>query len=104
MKRCASCSPRHCSRTRKLFCAAKTISFSVDSPAMRAVMKSSPLGYATNDISRVKTQLNLVNVGNAQILTIPGERCRTLAITSSARCVANIICSSASPTTPSATC
>ncbi len=57
----------------KLFCAAKTISFPVDSPAMRAVMKSSPLGYATNDISRVKTQLNLVNVGNAQILTIPGE-------------------------------
>jgi hypothetical protein len=57
----------------KLFCAAKTISFPVDSPTMRAVMKNSPLGYPTNDVSRVKTQLNLVNVGNAQILTIPGE-------------------------------
>ncbi len=57
----------------KLFCAAKTISFPVDSPALRAVMKSSPLGYPTNDFTRVKTQLNLVNVGNAQILTIPGE-------------------------------
>ena len=36
-------------------------------------MLSSPLGYPTNDTSRVATQLNLVNVGNAQILTIPGE-------------------------------
>jgi hypothetical protein len=57
----------------KLFCAAKAISFPVDSPTMRAVMKSSPLGYSTNDVSRVKTQLNVVNIGNAQILTIPGE-------------------------------
>lgn len=57
----------------KLYCAAKTISFPVDSPAMRMVMKMSPLGYPTNDLTRVQTQLNLVNVGNAQILTIPGE-------------------------------
>lgn len=57
----------------KLFCAAKTISFPVDSAMLRAVMKSSPLGYPTNDVTRVKTQLNLVNVGSAQILTIPGE-------------------------------
>lgn len=57
----------------QLFCAAKTISFPVDSPALRAVMISSPLGYPTNDATRVQTQLNLVNIGNAQILTIPGE-------------------------------
>ena len=57
----------------KLFCAAKMISFPVDSPTLRAVMKDSPLGFPTNDISRAKTRLNLVNVGNAQILTIPGE-------------------------------
>ncbi|MGI8602065.1 MAG: hypothetical protein ACR2OZ_03600 [Verrucomicrobiales bacterium] len=57
----------------KLFCAAKTISFPVDSPALQALMKSSPLGYPGADSSRVETQLNLVNVGNAQILTIPGE-------------------------------
>jgi hypothetical protein len=65
--------PERLQQNPKLFCAAKTISFPVDSPTLRAVMKNSPLGYATNDISRVKTQLNLVNVGNAQILTIPGE-------------------------------
>jgi hypothetical protein len=57
----------------KIFCAARTISFPVDSPALRAVMINSPLGYPTNDASRVTTQLNLINIGNAQILTIPGE-------------------------------
>jgi hypothetical protein len=57
----------------KLFCAAKVISLPVDSAMMRVVMKSSPLGYATNDVSRVQTQLNLVNIGNAQMVTIPGE-------------------------------
>ena len=57
----------------KLFCAARTISFPVDSPALRAVMMNSPLGYPSNDVSRVTTQLNLINIGNAQIITIPGE-------------------------------
>jgi hypothetical protein len=57
----------------RLFCAARTISFPVDSPLLRAVMMSSPLGYANGDTNRVKTQLNLINIGNAQILTIPGE-------------------------------
>jgi hypothetical protein len=57
----------------KLFCAARPISFPVDSPVLRAVMTNSPLGYATNDVSRVRTQLNLINIGNAQILSIPGE-------------------------------
>jgi hypothetical protein len=65
--------PASLQQAPKLFCAAKTISFPVDAPAMRAVMKSSPLGYATNDFTHAKAQLNLVNVGDAQILTIPGE-------------------------------
>jgi len=57
----------------KLSCSAKTISFPVESPLFRAVMKSSLLQYPTGDPNRVTTQLNLLNVGNAQILTIPGE-------------------------------
>jgi hypothetical protein len=57
----------------RLFCAAKTVSFPVESPLLRAVMVVSPLRYPTNDLSRVTTQVNLVNVGNAQILTLPGE-------------------------------
>jgi len=56
-----------------LFCAARAISFPVDSPLLRAVMLKSPLHYPTNDVDHVTTQLNLVNIGNAQILSIPGE-------------------------------
>ncbi len=57
----------------KLSCATKTISFPVESPLLRAVMKSSPLLNPTGEPNRVSTQLNLLNVGDAQILTIPGE-------------------------------
>jgi hypothetical protein len=57
----------------KLFCAAKTISFPVESPLLLAVMKGSPLSHAASADGSVTTQLNIVNVGNAQILTIPGE-------------------------------
>lgn len=57
----------------KLFCTAKSISFPVDSPLLLAVMKASPLGYSAETGNRVTTQLNLLNIGTAQILTIPGE-------------------------------
>jgi len=57
----------------KLFCAAKTLTFPVDSPLLKAVLKASPLKYPTNDLDHISTQLNVVNIGNAQILTIPGE-------------------------------
>lgn len=60
-------------RDPKLFCAARTVEFPVDSPLLLAVMQASPLGYQPAGNRRVATQLNLVNLGNAQILTIPGE-------------------------------
>lgn len=56
-----------------LFCAARTITFPVDSPPLRAVMRLSPLGYPSDDFTRISTVINIVNLGNAQILTIPGE-------------------------------
>ncbi len=56
-----------------LFCAARMVSFPVESPLLRAVMKASPLGYAAELTDSISTQLNVVNLGNAQILTIPGE-------------------------------
>jgi hypothetical protein len=56
----------------KLFCAARTVSFPVDSPLMRALLKELPGGAAATD-GKLTTQMNLVNVGTAQILTIPGE-------------------------------
>ena len=57
----------------KLFCGAKKISFPVDSPLLRAIMKGSPSGAPGGDPDKATTQLNVVNVGTAQILTIPGE-------------------------------
>ena len=60
-------------KSPQLHCESRTISFPVDSPQLRAVMAASPLGFGTKDTTRVSTQLNLLNIGNAQILTIPGE-------------------------------
>ena len=60
-------------REPKLSCSARALSFPVDSPQLRQVMQLSPLGYKEAQPGRVETQLNLINLGNAQILTIPGE-------------------------------
>jgi hypothetical protein len=56
----------------KLFCAARSLTLPVDSPGMRELMKHMP-GYDPDAGNKVTTQLNVVNIGNAQILTIPGE-------------------------------
>jgi len=57
-----------------LFCAATTVTFPVSSRLMQALVKSSTLLAETlNEDGTVSAQVNVVNVGNAQILTIPGE-------------------------------
>lgn len=56
----------------KLYCAARPVSFPVDSPLMRSLMKELP-GTTAAAEAKVTTQMNLVNLGNVQILTIPGE-------------------------------
>ena len=56
----------------KLACFSRQLSLPVDSPLMRALMKQLPNGQA-GEVKSVTTQFNVVNVGNAQILTIPGE-------------------------------
>jgi len=56
----------------KLFCTARTLLLPVDAPLMRELLKTLP-GSPGGDATSVTTQLNLINVGNAQILTIPGE-------------------------------
>ena len=56
-----------------LFCTNKTVDFKVDSPLLLQVMKLSPLGYKAQRPGYVSTMMNLVNIGNAQIITIPGE-------------------------------
>ncbi|HON90055.1 MAG TPA: hypothetical protein PKZ07_00660 [Sedimentisphaerales bacterium] len=56
-----------------LFCGATTIEFPVENEMLRTVVKMSPLGFPLSDKGTVATQVNIVNLGNAQMLTIPGE-------------------------------
>ena len=60
-------------RDPELVCRSRTISFPVESPSLLAVLRSSPLGFRQAGEAAVSAQLNLINLGNAQILTIPGE-------------------------------
>ena len=57
----------------KLFCGHTTIKFPVDNDALRAVVEMSPLGFELDEDGCVGTRINVVNLGNAQMLTIPGE-------------------------------
>jgi len=58
-----------------IYCASKKITFPIDSEMMRYVFKHSPLAAEAknNDYSSVTTRINLLNIGQAQVLTIPGE-------------------------------
>jgi hypothetical protein len=56
-----------------LRCEAITLRFPVESDGMWAVVVHSPLKYAHNDDRSINARINLINLGNAQILTIPGE-------------------------------
>ena len=59
-----------------LFCASKTIEFPIESEIMQYVLKYSPLvpeEDRNSDFTKISTRLNLLNIGTAQILTIPGE-------------------------------
>jgi hypothetical protein len=56
----------------ELFCAARSLTFPVDSPLMRALIKEIP-GIPGAIEGKITTQMNLINLGSAQILTIPGE-------------------------------
>ena len=51
----------------------RQIDFPVDSPLMRAIIAGSPLKYQHTEDFRISVQVNLVTLGDAQILTIPGE-------------------------------
>lgn len=59
--------------TPKLFCGSIDVKFPVDSEILWAVILGSPLKYPRNADHTITTRINVVNIGNAQILTIPGE-------------------------------
>jgi len=55
-------------------CFSEDVKFPVDSRLMWMIIVASPLKYPHDDSDKaVTTRLNLVNLGDAQILTIPGE-------------------------------
>jgi len=56
-----------------LFCAARTIELPVESPMMRALIDHSQMKLNVSEDYTIKTTINLLNIGTAQILTIPGE-------------------------------
>ena len=56
-----------------LFCKALDVRLPVDSDLMWAVLLGSALKFPHNNDRSLTTRVNLVNLGNAQILTIPGE-------------------------------
>jgi hypothetical protein len=57
-----------------LFCTRRTVSIPVESEELWAVVQHSPLNYPHDVATRsVPVAINLVNIGSAQIATIPGE-------------------------------
>jgi hypothetical protein len=56
-----------------LYCSSKMIEFPVESELMRALIDHSSMKLNLSENYTIKTMVNLVNVGTAQMLTIPGE-------------------------------
>ena len=58
-----------------LYCTARTVRFPIDSEMMRHILTHSPLNFSaeSQDTGHISTQLNFLNIGTAQVLTIPGE-------------------------------
>jgi len=56
-----------------LACFATTINLPLESPLLKNILATSPLGLKTAADGSIPAQVNVVNLGTAQILTIPGE-------------------------------
>ena len=56
-----------------LRCRSRKIRFPVDSEGMRYILKHSPIRMATERDDSIATTLNYLQIGNAKVLTIPGE-------------------------------
>jgi hypothetical protein len=56
-----------------LYSTSRMIEFPVESPMMQYIIENSPLKHQHAKPGVVIAQLNLLNIGTAQILTIPGE-------------------------------
>jgi hypothetical protein len=57
----------------ELYCSSRIVNFPVDSELMRFILNNSPLGLVASEDHRISTRVNLLNIGTAQAITIPGE-------------------------------
>lgn len=57
----------------KIYCGSADVKFPVDNDTLWAVIQTSPLKYPHNPDHTITARINVVNIGSAQILTIPGE-------------------------------
>lgn len=51
----------------------RQVEFPVESAMMRAIVAASPLKYPHTEDFKISVQVNLITIGTAQVLTIPGE-------------------------------
>lgn len=68
--------PAEIEKDPDIYCTSKMIQFPIENDVMRYVLMNSPIAKRTkhnNDFSKISTQVNLLNIGKAQVLTIPGE-------------------------------
>jgi len=56
-----------------LVCSSRNIRFPVDSEMMRYILNNSPIKMTSVKDNVVTTRLNFLQIGNAKVLTIPGE-------------------------------
>ena len=56
-----------------LYCGSRIIHFPIESEMMKYILQNSPLKPAVSNPDSVTTRINLLNIGTAQVLTIPGE-------------------------------
>jgi hypothetical protein len=56
-----------------LYCTARTVQYPITSPLMKYILENSKLKSDKAVGNIISTQQNLINIGTAQILTIPGE-------------------------------
>lgn len=56
-----------------LYCGSRVIGFPVESEMMKYILQKSPLKPANFNPDTVSTRINILNIGKAQVLTIPGE-------------------------------
>jgi hypothetical protein len=57
----------------KLFIKTENVVFPVDSALLWAVVQASPLKYPTLPGKKISTRVSVINVGDAQLVTAPGE-------------------------------